>query len=201
MAVGQIVYNLTDYDNKGVYWSTSTGGSLISSTDSNYETSRIDITKSIPEISSVDIKHLGIQAPPGTQFILAAGDIPKKCIMGNTGVFELEEENITNYSLYFLKSPIYEYDKDTSETYENEGKRLMEEANTDRSNNMTLLDPNSEEYWDNYMAIQETYINKYYTGKNVYLKGYNGIYVPMKDENGNLKTEELYDIIIDYVTK
>lgn len=211
MAVGQYIYNLTDYNNKGVFWSTNKSETdIISSLEENYETNKINIFREEeneePLLANIDnIIHLGIQAPPGTKFIFTTGKDTKECIMGNTGVFELDEESILSYGLRFLKNMKYKLD-DEEMAKAALGKDEMNTAKTNFETAVKKLDENypikddngnpikDDEYWKEYHILYVDYTTKYNEAYKLYEQYLNGIYVEDKPE-------DLFNIIIDYITK
>ena len=125
--VGQIIYNLEDYNSSGGYISTANGNTtqtITSATDPDYETNKIDIfTRNLVEIyASKQFSKVGIQAPPGTKLVMNTN---KNIMIGRTGVYELDED-IAITGLYFLRPKNYILDTETTEKNLSDGKKKLE---------------------------------------------------------------------------
>lgn len=200
--IGQIIYNIEDYNNSGGYISTSkNGSSTISSADystwEDYSANTIDLFSGnvISQLYSNTIvfSKLGIQAPPGTKIVL---NKDKNIIVGRTGVYELDEEiNITD--LYFIRPKKYVLDEVATEKNLTEGIAKLTAAEEARELGMEELnakqDISDEQYWGEYKTIQDQYNADYQIAWGQYTTGINGVY---KFEG---EYETLYNIIIDYI--
>lgn len=94
MKIGQIVYNLQDYD-KLLSSNKDSFNTLISSNSPDYETKKVNIFEDlIKNYNLKSINKLGIQAPMGTKFKLGSN---KNMIIGHTGIYELDDVIVVNY--------------------------------------------------------------------------------------------------------
>lgn len=137
-----------------------------------------EITEQTPKF------RLGIQAPPGTQFVLGSDNI---FVIGTYGTFEIDE-NIRITSLKFIKPNIYEKDNVTSQQYIENGQNAINAA-YEYYNNNVINNPN----WDSKMENTQKFIQDFTAGKKTYEQGVRGMYKP----NGKA---DLYNIIIDIRT-
>lgn len=105
--IGQIIYNVIDFNNKNGFISTKKDdiSIIISSinSESTYEEDKINIFNDLVfqiNKSEHPLKKIGIQAPPGTHAILNDN---KDIIIGRTGIYELDEPDIFIKSIYFKR--------------------------------------------------------------------------------------------------
>lgn len=199
--IGQIVYNLEDYQTSGGYVSTSKFdgiSSLIRTqdiyNDADYVRARVDIFSDVIRTFNLGaIYKLGIQAPPGTKFLLDG----KKFLMGRTGIYEMDEE-IKISSLQFEEPKNYVIDEQKTQEALAQGIAEFEAAEQKRKDSMTELDKRRppydipENYWARYKEIQDEYNKEYNIALGHYNSGINGYF----KEQG-IKT--LYNVIIDFV--
>ena len=127
---------------------------------------------------------LGIQAPPGTQFLIGEDNV---FIMGAGGTFEVDE-NTQVPSLIFVRPNIYVKDDEISNNKIKEGQQKIQEAYEYYRSNVVDA-PNWEAKLDN----TNTFINKFQEGKKTYEQGIRGIYISQGQS-------DLYNIIIDIRT-
>lgn len=150
--IGQIIYNVEDYNSSGGYISTSNQNTsnIISSisygsdADSfeRYQQDIIDIfgQNLVSLYSSGIFSKLGIQAPPGTKVILNDN---KQIMIGRTGVYELDEDiNITN--LYFIRPKKYILDESSTQENLEKGKNGLEAAEAQRAVQLEALNAEKE---------------------------------------------------------
>lgn len=207
MAIGQIVYNLEDYMGTGGLVSTARNNTRVTSFNNNdYENQRIDIFHS-NILEGLDVSKLGIQAPPGTKFFLngSKGDSSSKgqeIVIGRTGVYELDD-GIAITSLIFDRPKKFTIDIQATNEAITNGINQMEDAKIKFDNaykalklsydaaNTTMT---NKEFWENYDIIHDEYLNEYNAARAKYIQGVAGIYVQ------NHLSEDLYNIIIDYVS-
>lgn len=198
--VGQIIYNLEDYNSSGGYISTANGNTtqtITSATDPDYETNKIDIfTRNLVEIyASKQFSKVGIQAPPGTKLVMNTN---KNIMIGRTGVYELDED-IAITGLYFLRPKNYILDTETTEKNFSDGKKKLEAAETARKASMAELEKKYPEhnnaYWAEYNQIQAVYDEAYRVALAQYNTGINGVY-KLDAEN---PYKDLYNVIIDFI--
>lgn len=210
--VGQIIYNVEDYNSSGGYISTAMGNTskIVSSADKKYNNDFSEYQKDIIDIfnqnlvslySSNKFSKLGIQAPSGTKVILNDN---KEIMIGRTGVYELNENiNITN--LKFIRPKKYILDEAQTAAELDEGKRLLREAEEFRENALIDLDnrytEKNEQYWNEYIEIQNEYTVKYDSALSRYTIGINGIYILPNPDNieADENYEILYNVIIDFL--
>lgn len=207
MAVGQVYYNVLD--------KSASGTKVVSS--------GIDIFNDIiPAIKDAEhFSKVGIQATPGTIVNMKTdnGDWIE-IMIGISGIYELDE-NIKIIGLKFNRPPKYEYDESASIENQKNGAQIMNQAHNDRDKAIEQLlnnygvnnaqggreaptDPSSSTfraYWDGFVDIQTTFLEKYNEGLAAYQSGINGIYtLPNKS---NLEDPEnygdLYNVIIDFI--
>lgn len=214
-SIGQIVYNLQDYTNSGGFISTAqrileSGKSETISSASGWEgyvANRIDLfnqnlTKRYP---SRNFLKLGVQAPPGTRFILNGN---RTIMVGRTGTYELDDDIVVT-DMRFIRPLNYIPDLKATDEALRKGQEGMLAAEEKRSealneldsrfpektiklywkdldaptestgklNKAILRDANEEiEYWTKYNEIQEEYLKEYYAALGQYNMGLNGIY-------------------------
>ena len=152
--IKQIVYNLADWQYSGGYISTSKNLSTIvrshndeGEVNKNYETNKIDIFNNI--FDGKIVKKVGIQAAPGTQFIISDSkniDESLVSIIGRSGIYELNE-NINIQYLKFIKPSIYDLDTDQTNYYLKAG---MENLVAAEANRRDQLDDLKAQYGDKY---------------------------------------------------
>ena len=207
MAIGQIVYNLEDYMGTGGLVSTARNNTRVTSFNNNdYENQRIDIFHS-NILEGLDVSKLGIQAPPGTKFFLngSKGDSSSKgqeIVVGRTGVYELDD-GIAITSLIFDRPKKFTIDIQATNEAITNGINQMEDAKIKFDNaykalklsydaaNTTIT---NKEFWENYDILHDEYLIEYNAARAKYIQGVAGIYVQ------NHLSEDLYNIIIDYVS-
>ena len=215
--IGQIIYNIEDFAGTGGLISSKAENSLYQTVqsydNSNYENERIkiyldDSTEGLNILANLGIQQvykLGIQAPPGTVFYLRRPGVidANSIIVGRTGVYEFEDDNIQIDFLAFKRPTQYVLDPVKTQQYINEGIKQMEEAKLkfDTEYNKIKLAKNTsggsmtnEKFWEDYDALYEDYSEEYYTARTKYLQGQAGIYI--NDLNYN---NDLYNVIIDFV--
>lgn len=199
--IGQIVYNLEDYQTSGGYVSTSRFdgiSSLIKTqdiyNDADYVSARIDIFQDVIKAFNLGaISKLGIQAPPGTKFLLDG----KKFLMGRTGVYEMDED-IKVKSLQFEEPKNYIIDEQKTQEALNKGIAGFQMAENQRRSEMEVLEKKEppydipENYWARYKEIQDQYNEQYNMALGYYNSGINGYF----KEQG---TKTLYNVIIDFI--
>ena len=195
--IGQIVYNLEDQNNPGMYLSTSEDGSKINSHDryNTQEVSKRDIFSSVFN-NDVILSKLGIQAPPGTRFVLNG----KNIMIGTSGLYELDEESlpeITKGNFKFIAPDLYELDETLTQelldssiealnTLEAERTKAINEIKPDENGNLTD--------YEAYLALNQDFIEQYNEAQVNYLYALSGVYVKVENPNTTL-----YNIIIDYI--
>jgi hypothetical protein len=198
--VGQIIYNLEDYNSSGGYISTANGNTtqtITSATDPEYETNKIDIfNRNLVEIyASKQFSKVGIQAPPGTKLVMNTN---KNIMIGRTGVYELDED-IAITGLYFLRPKNYILDSETTEKNLSDGKKKLEAAESARKASMEELEKkypdHNDAYWSEYNQIQAVYDEAYRIALAQYNTGINGVY---KLDTDN-PYKDLYNVIIDFI--
>ena len=216
--IGQIIYNVEDYAGYGGLSSSSANNPLTSGyivekeNESNEITSqKINIYENILEQCHISkILKLGIQAPPGTKFLLNSSEINTDInaltlIVGRTGIYELDlsgqgDGNNLTY-LKFLRPQYFVLDEADSFKRSQEGitnmnkakRKFDEEVNKLNSlygSAATETDTNNE-YWKDYDFLFQTYCDEYEGARALYLQGINGIY--RKGSEGDLQ-----NVIIDF---
>lgn len=213
--VGQLVYNLEDYNAAGGYISTNNSNitQTITSTladgsvNPDYENNKIKIAKTdtdnvnlvekITGSEQTPLLKVGIQAPPGTKVVL--NNDSRVIMIGRTGVYELDEE-IEIKKFYFLKPKNFILDEAATLTALNNGRNALQSAEDNRQSEMDRINKkypeHNEEYWAEYTQIQTVYLAAYDKAVAQYNTGLNGIY-KQKDPPNDYK--DLFNIIIDYV--
>jgi hypothetical protein len=217
--MGQIVYNLEDYNSSNGYISTKKPNSgnnpivyskdyLSQNEEGNFTFNEEGYYNAIIDIYSNIVKQitegkgwqkLGIQAPPGTRFMI---NDDREILVGRTGVYELSNDIIVT-SLLFIQPKNYIYDDITSQVLLNQGKAEIRAAEDKRKQEMGKLDTNDPNYYEDYQEVQSTYAIEYEKALGKYNRGINGIYtLPYPDDLQNKANyKKLYNIIIDYVTE
>lgn len=218
--IGQIVYNLEDYNFRGGYISTTyNGNDIISSQDNSYLNYRINIfNQNLVKVFGSDVSSfskLGIQAPPGTKVIINKMDEnidnseskeQSTIMIGRSGVYELDEDIKVTY-LCFQRPYKYILDEVTTQLKLQAGKESLEKAEKERA--LAIEDLNkkydniktSTEYWEEYHIIQKKYQADYEIALNLFNIGVNGVYtlpnpdVPTANEN----YQDIYNVIIDFI--
>lgn len=140
---GQIVYNLQDYQQSGGRISTSGSNvfATIVDTDPGYKANRINIYENV--VSHYDgqrFQKVGIQAAPGTQFILNG---TKGMIVGRNGIYELDEDIVIT-ELSFVKPRNYVLDQDQTTQKLNAGIKALTTAENVRKTDLANLDKKYE---------------------------------------------------------
>lgn len=141
--VGQIIYNLQDYQQSGGRISTSGANvfATIVDTDTGYDPSkRINIYENV--VSHYDgqrFSKLGIQAAPGTQFILNG---TKGMIVGRNGIYELDDIVITELS--FVRPRNYVLDSVATQMKLDAGIAALTDAENTRAAALKNLDDRHE---------------------------------------------------------
>lgn len=206
--IGQIVYNLEDYNSSGGFISTSKTDPSITTTD---PADMVDIYgQNLVEFyrKGASFTKVGIQAPPGTKFYAGGSESSSKVIMvGRTGIYELDDEIIINY-LRFVTPKKYILDEVNTNQELNLGISEINAAEKYRADELDKLNAEYEdrekdiEYWNRYSQIQSIYLNGdttilpplagYNEGLSHYRRGVNGVY----KQDG---TKQLYNIIIDFL--
>ena len=193
--IGQIVYNLEDYNGSGGFLSTSNDrpSEVISGCpdDESYKEKKVKIfDRNLVEMySSRKFSKLGIQAPPGTKILMNSN---KHIMVGRTGVYELDE-NIIITSLTFLRPKNYILDEVATDRSFALGVKGFEDAENERVNNLKILDneynnkPKVKIYWDQYTVIQTQYQVSYEEANFNYSQGLNGIYILPTDLNSRIE--------------
>lgn len=203
--IGQIVYNIQDYNSSGGYISTSKDNlsSTVSSQEDNYDNKKIDIfnTNVVSLYSSKQFSKLGIQAPPGTRLILNGN---KTILIGQNGIYELDDGIIIT-SLQFVRPKNYILNEELTEAAIQVGKDGLLEAEQYRTQQIEDLELNyifgTTEYWKRYEEIQTEYNEKYQFAIAQFNNGLNGIYtLPFPGDISNEDNyQDLYNIIIDFL--
>lgn len=138
---------------------------------------------------------LGIQAPPGTQMMIE----DKVILVGRTGTYELDEDNITISKLWFVQPVNYIKDEDASTKAMNEGADDIKAAQTALNNIIKIPTTNEQgetvypEYTDAELDSLATETAKLEAAIAQYQSGHRGIY----KVDGYT---DLENVIIDYVT-
>ena len=203
--VGQIIYNIEDYNSSGGYISTSKNNIAQTVTSKDYNNFEdylghiIDIFDDNivnKVVSGASFSNLGIQAPPGTRAIING----KKIMIGRTGVYETVED-IAVTSLVFERPKKYTLNVSLSDASLEEGIKGFAQAEAYREGAMAELDKDAEDYWEKYQEVQNEYNSKYQQALSKYNEGINGVYeLPYPAEPDNpANYEVLYNIIIDYI--
>lgn len=205
--IGQIIYNLQDYNSSGGYISTSNSDltQTISSVDNpSYDASKIDIfnTNIVSRYGGAGFIKLGIQAPPGTKVILNSD---KVILVGRTGIYELDDDIVIT-SMKFVRPKKYVKDEAATQSALQAGIEGFTKAEEDRDAAMAdlaLQEPTMSEtaYWNKYKEIQDTYNEAYQAALQLFNTGLNGVYKLPNPDNPNAEEnyQDLYDIIIDFI--
>ncbi len=205
--VGQIVYNVQDYQTSGGYISTSATNlntTVSSANNPGYNDAKIDIFDSniVDRFDSKKFTKLGVNAPPGTRFILNTN---KTILIGRSGIYELDEDIIIT-SLQFVRPRHYIKDDAATESALNQGIVGFSNAEDWRKTNLASLNERKpsmtdEEYWTEYSNIQAEYDELYQNALEQFNIGLNGIYkLPNpSDPDAEENFQDLYNIIIDFL--
>ncbi len=205
--VGQIVYNVQDYQTSGGYISTSTTNlntTISSANNPGYDDAKIDIFDSniVDRFGSKQFTKLGVNAPPGTRFILNTN---KTILVGRSGIYELDEDIIIT-SLQFVRPKRYIKDDAATESALNNGIAGFRDAENQRIASLADLDRRKpsmtdEAYWTEYSEIQAEYNKAYQIALAQFNMGLNGIYkLPnTSDPDSEENFQDLYNIIIDFL--
>lgn len=207
-SVGQIIYNLEDYNNSGGYISTSSSdvNTTIYSVDdaSAYKNGKINIFQDIigNYFSGKTFTKLGIQAPSGTRVVLNTN---KVILIGRTGIYELDDD-ISITSMYFERPRNYTKDEDATQKSLTDGQLALQDAEQARIDALAELESQKNNvsatyYWSKYISIQDTYDKSYQEALSLYNIGINGIYtLPNSDDvNAEENYQDLFNIIIDFI--
>lgn len=142
---------------------------------------------------------LGVQAPPGTKFIIN-GD--KNIVMGRTGVYELDEDfEVTE--LVFIRPRKFKLDENSTDTALKEGIEALRTAreNFEQAISEITAEPDTADYWKEYNTCYVDYMREYQNAYAQFLQGVNGIYTyPNPDDtDADENFDELENIIIDFL--
>ncbi len=203
--IGQVVYNLQDFHSSGGLISTLAGdpSKTITSESSSYKDSRLNIFSNdlVEFFKAASFIKLGIQAPPGTKAVLNGN---KTIMLGRTGVYELDE-GIKITSLKFLRPYKYIINAGLTQQALEDGMNQLNSAKDFLQNEIARIDnkypTKNQEYWAEYVSIQDEYLEQYNTALNLYKQGINGIYqLPVPDDPDNEENfSEVYNIIVDFL--
>ena len=136
--------------------------------------------------SSKKIIKAGIQAPPGTTFLITiAGEAkPIEYMIGKTGLLELDYENLIIVRIQLVLKNKYEFNKEKTEAELKGGLTKMNEA--------------IEKYLVNEEIAEESeheqFLNEYIAGYKQYRRGIKGIYQKKEHE-----FEEVSNVLVDYI--
>lgn len=153
------------------------------------------------------ITKLGIQAQPGTKVILGLGnnsEVP--IIIGRSGIYELDDR-ISITQLKIEPTPIYKFDEEATRAAQD---AALEQFNQIEDQPLNVDKKNTEPGWGNEQEKVKKWVESYQKNNSTfnegypkYLQGLYGIYTPIteKDEEGKEtpKTEDIYNLIIDYI--
>lgn len=220
--IGQIIYNVEDYIGHGGLISSNainpfTNGYVMEDSSgeivnvlNNEKANKIDIYSNILEQCKIkNIKKLGIQAPPGTKFLISSPqeDLSKNgvyLIVGRTGIYELDLSgqgaNILSY-LSFLRPQNYVLDETESFTRAQSGVTKMNESKKKFDTSVNEIyqlyggaaadTEVGKTYWKEYDRLYQDFCIEYEEARAIYLQGVNGVY--RKGSEGDLQ-----NIIIDF---
>ena len=221
--VGQLVYNLEDYDNSGDIVSSDQYGKSIQS-NSILLNNKLNIysnlfnqdeTGPLGPLNQQRLIKLGIQAPPGTWIEIGtasnSSSTAYKIMIGRNGIYEIEDEQIRVRYLRFLEQ--YEWILNEEETLSklNRGTAHLEGAKAVFDHNLANISKNqyyepteNKANFSAYLLYDETAEKKYIfvesdslneeLGQNVLIYYKNSSY----DENYNpQKYWERYDVIFN----
>lgn len=89
MQIGQIVYNLQDYNNRANVVSTNKSGAVVTGLGDLDMTADLfaQFAASVP-YAGAKVTKLGVQAPPHTKMVIDGRNIQ----VGNTGIYELDDD-------------------------------------------------------------------------------------------------------------
>ena len=136
--------------------------------------------------SSKKIIKAGIQAPPGTTFLITiAGESkPVEYMIGKTGLLELDYENLIIVRIQLVLKNKYEFNKEATEAALIGGLTKMNEA--------------IEKYLINGEIAKESehevFLNDYMIGYKEYRRGVKGIY-----QRKEYEFEEVSNVLVDYI--
>lgn len=136
--------------------------------------------------SSKKIIKAGIQAPPGTTFLITiAGESkPVEYMIGKTGLLELDYENLIILRIQLVLKNKYEFNKEATETALKNGLMKMNEAIE-----KYLIDEEIAKE-----SEHEVFLNDYMEGYKEYRRGVKGIYQKKEHE-----FEEVSNVLVDYI--
>ena len=236
--IGQILYKVQDYYNAngGAILYTNTDNEVISvELNDNNLTGIIDIDGTrdgqgriqediFNQISTyneknISINKLSIQAPPGTQFTVVTNGVQRDLMVGRTGIYELEYEDVTITGLVFNKTIKYVLHKSLTEASLTLGINGLQTASNNFIQQIEQIpfEETTQEYWDAYHKIYQDFVIAYTEARINYIRGINGIYCypSLQDNIYNSYDEllnamqelgpqegdyeDLQNIIIDYI--
>lgn len=209
--IGQVYYNVIDKNS----------GACISSGPSIFK----DDTPGqlVGRYGAKWFTKIGIQAKPGTIVILNQN---KTVMIGQSGIYELEEDDIKITDLYFIRPINYTRDNSASDSLIQEGIEKIKQAEKEFQEKVkiTVEDTNQivkiqvllngdwcdepekdselfDDFWNAYSKAKTTFLAQYTEGISELQMGRNGVYkLPNPD---NIEAEEnygdLYDVIIDFI--
>lgn len=139
--IGQLVYNLEDYDNSGELISSTDSSSPSILANSQFETSTAATKLQIYEnffrtngpLQGLQISKLGIQAEPGTKIKIGTASENEATaydvIIGRNGIYELEDEQVRVKYLKFVQQYEWMLDKTATNAKLNQGRAYLLGAN------------------------------------------------------------------------
>lgn len=95
-----------------------------------------DLTQNLFQQNGKKVTKLGIQAPAGTRFYINTTDQDAnkiECLMGKTGMYELDEDNLIIQHLSFVKQFEKILDSDKTKAYITIGNEIIETAIQNRT--------------------------------------------------------------------
>lgn len=221
--IGQILYNVEDYNTSGGFVSTAKiaeGSGILTTIKSSqyesweaYKAACVDIFFQNDHSTSRNIvktyfgadatfTKLGIQAPQGTKVHINE----KEIVIGRTGVYEVDDEIVID-NLYFERPLNYILNVALTEQEKEQGIRDLQSAEEWRQAQLAAIEhwktEDSQRYWELYTGIQKEFQSKYNDALSHFNKGINGVYQlptqidPTRPEDDNYK--ELYNVIIDFI--
>lgn len=190
--VGQFVYNLIDYKHQNAPFSSTQNQIFAAGSATS--------TNILP--ANTKVRKLGIQAPPGTHFEIGVdGSNPYNIVIGRSGIYEVEEDNISIASLKILRQPIFQ--KNTAQTTQKlyEGAQAMAAAWKKLKDRIgeEISEPENSQYWENFVDANEEYKKDYGLAYSDYQKGISGIYEAALDGSGQPLYQDIYNIVVDYI--
>lgn len=161
--IGQLVYNLEDYDNSGEIISSD---AFVKNDDNKAKHSIYEnFFSSNGILPNSGFKKIGIQAPPGTVAVIGTASdqsaTAQRIMIGRTGIYEMEDDEVQIRYFRFEQQFKWVYNQEDSEKKIAKGMLLLKEAAFIFEENKNLcFSVNNKNYYE---LTNDFNVAQYYT--------------------------------------